>query len=203
MIGVRNYWIVAWLGVLICLVGIAHGLLSSSATVANKYGAVAVALTFGMLFLSRGTAFRLLDTPVVFETASTPIAERLEAAISDLSSKRFAEASSVRALVECLVELDTKVEVALVSGERERADEFGSLVKTTIEALPGTKRTAVEANFLARRALHSAQRNREGLAALLDSNRKESVPIAMLSIVATLCAGLGDAVVGAIQWMFT
>ncbi|OIQ25453.1 MAG: hypothetical protein BM562_17205 [Alphaproteobacteria bacterium MedPE-SWcel] len=203
MIGIRNYWIVAWVGVAICIAGIGHGALSSSPTIANKYGAVAVALTFGMLFLSRGTAFRLLDTPVNFDISATPITQRLEKATSDLGSHRFAEANAVRALVDCLVELDTQVEVALMSGDRTRADAYSTLVKTTIEALPGTKRTAVEANFVAKSALHSAQRNREGLAALLDSNRKESVPIAMLSVVATLCAGLGDTVVGIVQRVFT
>lgn len=198
MIGIRDYWIVTGFGFIICFTGIVHGTLVCTATIANKYGAVAVALTFGMLFLSRGTAFKLLDTPVIFTPTSVPTAERLQKAIANLSSKKFTEATAVRDLVDCLVDIDIKMEIALINGKREEADKLDMMVQAAIEELRGPKRTAVEANFLAKKALHSAQRTREALAALLDSNRKESVPIAILSIVATLCAGLGDAIVNAL-----
>jgi len=200
--GMRLYVIAAILGIALCGIGIVHGYWCDAPAIATKYGAVAVALTFAMLFFSRGTAVKSLEVPISFSVHPMPVETRLASALETLGGKRYAESVAVHELVECLVELDTRRERALVNEDKAEAERLRGLIDGAVDGLAGSKRLAVETMFEAKKALNSARQNREGLVSHLDSTRRESIPIAILSVVATLCAGLGDLAVIGLQKLF-
>jgi hypothetical protein len=65
----------------------------------------------------------------------------------------------------------------------------------TLNTLPDDRRIALDATFRAEHAYRLAENNRAALAAHLDWVRKETVPLAAISIGGTLVAGFGDVLV--------
>lgn len=201
-----KYWFAAAAGIGLCLLGILHGTLAHVPAIATKYGVAAVALSFLMLFISRGTATKALDAPGHVSLSAEPLEARIDAAALALQGKTYAERQTVGALVACLEEAADMKERALTEAEEAKdrsvreariasADHLERLVQSTIAGQKGAKRQAVETLLEAKLARRDAMRNRVSLASLLDTNRKETMPIAALSIFATLCSGFADYVV--------
>ena len=194
--GLTGHRALFYLSLALCIAGVAIGIALSMPEIGQWGGVMSVGLSFFLLFLSRDTAKRSLKRPLVraHAQAAEPEAELSRALVAFGASPVMTQ-EDLRAAAVALLQMKDEEMSAIREGNEARANACASAMTAALITLPDDRRIALDATFRAEHAYRLAENNRAALAAHLDWVRKETVPLAAISIGGTLVAGFGDVLV--------
>jgi hypothetical protein len=199
-------------GLAACAVGLVVAVATDSPVAAQRGGAVAVALTFAMLFLGRDTAERTIEAELPaglpgIDAEARPVRPETAALAAEAALGRVRDALAaapdpipsggdldgpMRALrtAERLADL---VDPAIGAPPAARTDIAAA--KAVLTGRLGPQGTALqEQRLMILEVRDQADVTRSALAALLDWQAQEKWRLALPSVAGTLMAGFGDAI---------
>lgn len=187
-----TYWVAALIGILACFLGILHATATAEPAIAERYATGSLVLTFLLIFFSRGTARRALESPLQTRKPANFYRSQLEI-FKSASGNSPTDSPSIMNLSFLIVEIQ---EHKFIATEPEDVATFEILDRESQalqETLSAEVRGRLEIALLAAKADVRARKAFDALAAHFDSAKSEAVPTAILSVFATAFSGFaGD-----------